>query len=257
MLHKKLLGVTNALDDIKYFGLLCLHGTNWWIGAAWIWFWSESFVVDDLNWVTLVIIACWALQHGCFMKLLFASVHEAQPFMILLFLIGLCARHRSCYLWVHESWIEDANAVALSTFSLVWVIISAFAIIWDLFSLNLEDLHGVLFDVTFIVVHFNVVMEADQIQISIQKVSRWSFITQTFTLRNITLPRWSNWHRLCWRLHEFSFISLTQHLINIINLKSWRIQLHLILKWHCTLIILLVQKLVNIHFIWAAILIVK
>ena len=52
------------------------------------------------------------------MELLLAPVHEAQPFMLLLVLIGLCTRQRSCYLRVPESRVEDANAVASSTCSL-------------------------------------------------------------------------------------------------------------------------------------------
>ena len=81
-----------------------------WIGG----FWSESFVVDYLNWMRLWTTGRWTLQHGRFMKLLFASVHEAQPVVLLLVLIGLCARQRSCYLRVPESWVEDAPAVASS-----------------------------------------------------------------------------------------------------------------------------------------------
>jgi hypothetical protein len=100
-----------------------------------------------------------------------------------------------------------------------WVIISAFAIIRDLLPLNLEDLHGVLLAVTFIVyllivISLNtLVMETDQIQISIQEVSGWSFIAQTSTLRHIALPRWPNRRRLCWRLASFGFLSLTQDLL--------------------------------------------
>ena len=218
MLHEKLLGLTNALEDIKDFGLLGLYSTTRWTDAAWIWFWSESFVVDYLNWMSMLATIRWTWQHSRFMKLLLAPVHEAQPFMLLLVLIGLCTRQRSCYLRVPESRVEDANAVASSTCSLGWVIISAFAIIRDLFALDLNDLHGVLFDVTFIidlliVILITLMMETDQIQISIQKVSGRSFIAQTSTLRHVTLPRWPNWHRLCWWLPNFSFVSLTQDLL--------------------------------------------